>query len=72
MIYKQIYDFIMEIGIGLGKIELYLYIKKECEQFLFIDLNPLLKSVIQSYSGSYTDYKGKQLSISVFGFSIYI
>lgn len=36
----------MKIGIGLRKMELYLYIKREWEQSSFIDLNPLLKSVM--------------------------
>ena len=62
----------MKIGIGLGKMEWYLYIKRESEQSSFIDLNSLLKSVIHSYSGSYADYKRKQLSMSVFGINIYI
>lgn len=49
----------MKIGIEVGKMKLYLYIKREWKQSSFIDLNPLLKSIIQSYSGSYIDYKGK-------------
>ena len=47
----------MGIGIGLGRMELYLYIKGKWSGSTLSDLFAALNTVTYSYSVSYTDYK---------------